>query len=44
MDGLIDEIITITIDDPCWVDPTKHAALLVIHTIFSLLQPYDPLK
>ena len=44
MDGLIDYIITITIDDPCWVERAKHSALLVIHTIFRLLHPYEPLK
>ena len=30
----IDEIITITIDDPFWLDHTKKAALFVIHPIF----------
>ena len=37
MDGFIDEIITITIDDPCWVERSKKSALLVIHTIFRPL-------
>ena len=40
MDGFIDEIFTITIDDPNWFD---HASLLIIHTIFRLKQALDPL-
>ena len=43
MDGLINEIITITIDNPLWADHTKKSALLVIHTIFRPLQPYEAL-
>ena len=44
MDVFINVIITITIYDPCWVERAKNTALLVIHTIFRLLQPYKPLK
>ena len=44
MDGFIDDIITINIDDPCWVEHVKNVALLVIHTIFRLLHPHEPLK
>ena len=36
--------ITITINDPFWVERSKNAALLVIHTIFRPLHPYGPLK
>ena len=38
MDGLIGEIITVTIDDPSWVERAKKLALLVIHTIFRPIQ------
>ena len=44
MDGLIDEIITITIDEPIWVERAKNTALLVTHTIFRLLKFSEPLK
>ena len=44
MDGFINDIINITTDNPCWVDRDKNVALLVIHTIFSLLQSSEPLK
>ena len=44
MDGLIDDIITITVDDDHWIDHAKSAALLVIHTLFQPLQPSEPLK
>ena len=44
MDGSINEIITITIDDPRWADRTKKSALLIIHTIFRPLQSSKPLK
>ena len=44
MDGLFGDIITVAIDDPCWVERSKNTALLVIHTIFKPLQPYEPLK
>ena len=39
MDGFIDDIITITVDDKHWIDFEKSAALLVIHTLFRPLQP-----
>ena len=39
MDGFIDDIITITVDDENWLDRAKIAALLVIHTLFQQLQP-----
>ena len=41
---ITNRIIPITIDDPCWLERTKNASLLVIHTIFRLLHPYEPLK
>ena len=44
MYGFRNDIIYITIEDPCWVERAKNTALLVIHTIFRLLQPYKPLK
>ena len=44
MDGFIDDIITITVDDEHWIDRAKSAALLVIHTLFWPLQPSEPLK
>ena len=44
MDGFIDEITTITIANPCWVERAKNVSLLVIHTIFRPLHPYEPLK
>ena len=44
MDGFIDDIITITVDDKHWIDRAKSAALLVIHTLFRPLQPSEPLK
>ena len=44
MDGLIDDIITITVDGYHWIDRAKSAALLVIHTLFRPLQPSEPLK
>ena len=44
MDGFIDDIITITVDDDHWIDRAKSAALLVIHTLFRPLQPSEPLK
>ena len=40
----IDDIITITIDNLSWVKRTKNAALLVLHTIFRVLNPSEPLK
>ena len=44
MDGFIDDIITITVDEDHWIDCTKSAAVLVIHTLFRPLQPLKPLK
>ena len=44
MDGLIDNIITIKVDDKHWIYHAKSAALLVIHTIFRPLQPSESLK
>ena len=34
MDGFIDYIITITVNDEHWIDREESAALLVIHTLF----------
>ena len=44
MDGFIDDIINITVDDKHWIDCAKSAALLVIHTLFRPLQPSETLK
>ena len=44
MDGFIDDIITIKVDDKHWIDCAKSAAILVIHTLFRQLQPSEPLK
>ena len=44
MYGLIDDIITNTINDPNWVEHTKNSALVVIHTIFSPLHSSELLK
>ena len=44
MDRFIDDIITITIDDPPWVERAKNAALLIIHTIFRPWKSNEPLK
>ena len=44
MDGFIYDTIIITLDDPCWLERAKNAALLVIHTIFRPLHHYEPLK
>ena len=44
MDGFIDDIITITVNDDHWIDRAKSAALLVIHTLFQTLQSSEPLK
>ena len=37
MDGFIDDIITITVNDEHWIDRAKSAALLAIHTLFQPL-------
>ena len=44
IDGFIDEIITITIDDPHWVERNKNTVLLIIHTIFIPWISDKPLK
>ena len=44
MDGFIDDIITITVNDEHLIDHAKSAALLVIHTLFRPLKPSEPLK
>ena len=44
MDGFINYIITITVDDKHWIDRKKSAALLVIHALFQPLRPSEPLK
>ena len=44
MDGFIDDIITIMVDEEHWIDRAKSAALLVVHTLFGPLQPSEPLK
>ena len=44
MEGFIDDIITITVDDDHWIDRAKSAALLVIHTLFRPLQPSEHLE
>ena len=44
MDGFIDDIITIMVDDKHWIDCAKSAVLLVIHTLLLPLQPSEPLK
>ena len=42
MNGFVDEIIGIVIDDPFWVERAKNVALLVIHAIFRPLYSDDP--
>ena len=44
MDGLIGNIITITVDDKHRKDCAKSAALFIIHKLFRLLQPSETLK
>ena len=44
MDGFVDDIITINIDNPYWVERAKNLALLVIHTMFRPLHSDEPLK
>ena len=44
MDGFIDDIITITVNDKHWIDRVKSAALLVIHKLFRPLHPSEHLK
>ena len=44
MDGFIDEIINILVDDKHWIDCAKNAALLVIHTLLRPIHPSEPLE
>ena len=44
IDGFIDDILTITIDDQWCVERAKNAALLIIHTIFRPRQSDETLK
>ena len=44
MDGFIDNIITIIIDEPSWVERAKLTALLFIQTISRPLNSSKPLK
>ena len=44
MDGLIDGIITITIDNPSWVELANNEDSLIIHSIFRPRQSDEPLK
>ena len=44
MDGFIDNIVTVTVDDKHWIELAKIAVLLVICTLFRPLQPSEPLK
>ena len=44
MDSFIYEIITITIDDPRWVESANNAALFIVHTIFRPWHSNKPLK
>ena len=44
MDGFINDIIPITVDDKHWIDCTKIVALLVIHTLFRSLKPSELLE
>ena len=44
MDLFVDDIITITIDNACWVERAKNAAFFIIHTIFRPQPSDEPLK
>ena len=44
IDIFIDDIITITIDNPFWIECAKNSALLFIRTIFIPLHYDEPLK
>ena len=44
MDGFIDNIVIITVDNKYWIERVKSAALLVIHTLLQPLQASEPLK
>ena len=41
MDGFINDIVTLAINGTTWVERSKNAVLLVIHTIFRILQPTE---
>ena len=43
MYGFRNDIIYITIEDPCWVERAKKEALLIIHTIFRPWKSDKPL-
>ena len=43
MYGFRNDIIYITIEDPCWVERAKNEALLIIHTIFRPRKSNKPL-
>ena len=44
IDGFINDIIAVTIANPFWVERSKNAVLLIIHTIFRPWQSGKPLK
>ena len=44
MDGFINNIITITVDDKHWIYRANSVVLLIIHTLFRPLQPSEPPK
>ena len=44
MGSLIDDIITIMVNEEHCIDSAKSAALLVIYTLFQTLKPSEPLK
>ena len=44
MDGSINDMITITVENEHWIERPKSAALLVINTLFLPLQSYEPIK
>ena len=43
IDGFIEDIITITVDEEHWIERAKCAALLVNHTLFRTIQTSEPL-
>ena len=44
MDGLIYDIITLTVDDKHWIGRSKSASLLIINTLFQPLQTSEHMK
>ena len=44
MDGFINNIINMTLEDKYWIERAKSAALLVIHTLFRPLQASKTLE